>query len=125
MKLRCTTNSIRIRIRKSDMRQLAETGSITEAIAFPIGNSFTFTLRVNDDIDALTAQYQANDIAVHLPKSTAEQWINSNDISLEHHQTLHDGKTLHLLVEKDLPCLDRPEEDKSDTFEELDKGCHH
>jgi len=34
-----------------------------------------------------------------------------------------DGEALlHLLVEKDFPCKDRPDEDKSDTFTGLVNG---
>lgn len=119
MKFRCVHNSIRIRIRKSDMQQLADNGKITETISFPAGNTFGFSLSLNENIEVATAVYKDNFVQVLLPHSTAHTWIKSSEISLAHEQTLTNGETLHLLIEKDLPCLDRPEENKSDTFEEL------
>jgi len=89
MKLRCTENSIRIRIRKYEsMQQVAAT-------------------------------LLDNNLVVNLPKSAANEWINSNQVGIEVNKEIPNNESLHILIEKDFPCLDRENEDKSDTFWEL------
>jgi len=119
MKLRCTENSIRIRIRKSELDQLAKSKQIAEKIH--LGNQvvFTFTLDVNEFVEKVTAILLNNTLLVSLPKATANQWINSNQVSIEVKNEISDEHNLHILIEKDFPCLDRENEDKSDTFWEL------
>jgi len=119
MKLRCTTNSIRIRIRKSELQQLATDKRIEEKIQFGKGVSLTFALSVSGLTKEVTAHFVNNKLLVKLPKEVASQWINSNQVGIEVNQPLEDGDSLHVLIEKDFPCLDREEEDKSDTFWEL------
>jgi hypothetical protein len=60
-----------------------------------------------------------NDLVLTLPKKEALEWIITNKVGIESHINLSNDEQLHLLIEKDFPCLDRPEEDKSDTFWEL------
>jgi len=119
MKLRCTTNSIRIRIRKSELTQLAKEESISESIKFGEGVSLNFALSINNQTSKVLASFVNNNLEVKLPKSVASNWINSNEVSIEVHNPIENGDSLHILIEKDFPCLDREEEDKSDTFWEL------
>ncbi len=119
MKLRCVQNSIRLRIRKSDMEQLQAKGLIQESVSFPSGNGFGFALATDKTTEQVTANFENNQVQVFIPLQIANQWMDSNELSLEHEQNLPNGEILHILIEKDLPCLDRPEEDKSDTFQEL------
>ncbi len=119
MKLRCTENSIRIRIRKSELDQLTKTNRIAEEVHFGNQTVFTFVLHITDTIKAVEASYQANQMVVNLPMEAAERWMTTSQVSIEAHNVLEDEKSLHILVEKDFPCTDRAEEDKSDTFWEL------
>ena len=118
MKLRCTENSIRIRVRKSDLTQLEQQGEIVESIQFPAGNQFSFALKIDSNTQ-ITASFQNGLVSVSLPELIARNWIETNEVSLETEQPLEQGTNLHLLIEKDFPCKDRPDEDKSDTFQEL------
>ena len=119
MKLRCTENSIRIRIRKSELKELAEKGKIAEHVHFANTAVFTFSLNLMGGITGLSAMCLSNNIMVTLPKKQAMTWMNTNQVGLEANYELDEGQTLHILVEKDFPCLDRENEDKSDTFWEL------
>lgn len=125
MKLRTTHNSIRIRIRKSELSKLELESKVEEHITFPNGRVFTFSLNISDDIDALSANMVDDKIQLFIPVQEAKEWINSNQVGIENHLDLPNKTSsevscnLHLLIEKDFPCLDRPEEDKSDTFWEL------
>lgn len=118
MKLRCTENSIRLRLRKSDIEVLKTDSRVSEKIHFGPNNKFQFELTIAE-IVLPNALFEAGKIQVQLPKKQAEQWINSQEVGIEYTKLLDKHNSLHLLVEKDFPCKDRIDEDKSDTFQEL------
>lgn len=119
MKLRTTHNSIRIRLRKSEIQEIAEQGQVIESIRFPMGTLFQFALQIRESENIASAALEDNVLTVSLPAAQARNWINSNQVGIEERIAVPEGEELHLLIEKDFPCLDRPEEDKSDTFWEL------
>lgn len=119
MKLRCTTNSIRVRIRKSELNTLAEEGSIKEQVGFGHQVSFSFVLFIDHEAQEVHALLNQNTITIHLPTSLAQTWINSQQVSIQASQVLENEQYLDILVEKDFPCTDRENEDKNDTFWEL------
>jgi hypothetical protein len=115
MKLRLEGNSIRLRVRKSDLIKLQTEGIITESLVFPNSLNFDYALRTDSDAETLDAQLSAAAMTVSIPLNSAMDWLNSDAVGLEH--TLNSG--LFILIEKDFPCTDRPWEDTSDTFFEL------
>lgn len=119
MKLRTTKNSIRIRVRKSEIAALQKNGVVEESIQFSTQVVFKFALKISEDADQLAATLQNNYLVLTLPKKKVVQWFNTNQVEMETNIPLDHEERLHLLVEKDFPCLDRPNEDKSDTFWEL------
>ena len=119
MKLRCTENSIRIRIRKSELDQLATTKKVEEVVHFGNQVALTFSLTIKDSLEKVTATFLQNNLIVSLPRTVAHQWVNSNQVSIEVNNDISEEHSLHILIEKDFPCLDRENEDKSDTFWEL------
>ena len=118
MKLRCTENSIRLRLRKSDIEVLKTDKRVSEVIHFGLNTSFQFELCLAD-VPHPDALFEQGKIQVQLPKQKAEHWINSQEVGIEYTKILEEKNTLHLLIEKDFPCKDRTDEDKSDTFQEL------
>ena len=119
MKLRITHNSIRIRIRKSELEKLQQRNTIAESVAFPNDAAFNFVLRIDNSANHLNAKLKNSSLILTISPKEAEQWIGSNQVGIETNIPLDKNEQLHLLVEKDFPCLDRPEENKSDTFWEL------
>lgn len=119
MKIRTTHNSIRYRLRKSEIDTLKEKGVIVESVSFPNGLELKSELHISDLITSCEAGFDGNSIKISLPRDIATQWMKTNQVGIEEDLALPDGAQLHILVEKDFPCLDRPDEDKSDTFWEL------
>lgn len=119
MKLRTTHNSIRIRIRKSELATLQARKIIKETIGFPNNVFFTFALSIEKIDCDLVAKLENNYLQLSIAEAKAENWIKTNEVGIESHIKLPNNEQLHLLVEKDFPCLDRENEDKSDTFWEL------
>lgn len=118
MKLRCTANSIRLRVRKSDLETLQDQGEVSTSIHFAPGIKLEYVLRTGQ-VPTLQASYTARQIILVVPRDLALDWINSDKVSMEHQQTYGEEQYLDLLVEKDFPCRHTGETDLEDTFFEL------
>lgn len=112
MKLRCAENSLRLRVRKSDVEQLQKQGSVQEIVRFGVDQVLQYQLLISD-IKELSATFENGLILVQIPEKEAQRWINSEQVGLE-------GKgDLHILIEKDFPCRHTSTDDKEDTYYEL------
>jgi len=118
MKIRMISNSVRLRLRKSDLAELEQTRLIEDKVHFPGNHHFVFALSISED-DYIDASYNKERLLISIPNITAMNWINSPDVGIEKQIIINDVNTLHILIEKDFPCLDREEENKEDTFWEL------
>lgn len=124
MKLRIRGNSIRLRLKKSEVEAIGAGESVVEQTRFP-GGVLTYRLDVTDD-DAIAADFDRGELAIKLPRATAASWANTDEVSL-----LGSAGDLSILVEKDFQCLapghHRPDEDDEDTYPhpeaETGKGC--
>lgn len=119
MKIRCEQNSIRLRLRRSELVQLRAEKWLGTAVHFPDGKTFGWELMLDDTLKDMTATLHAGRVSITVPARTAAQWMDSGEIGMECFLPLGGGSALHILVEKDFPCKDRPGEDKSDFFTEL------
>ncbi len=118
MKLRCTNNSIRFRLRKSDIEVLKSNKIVQETVQFPGSDDLLFSICISENPD-MYASFINHEILVYIPSKMADEWINSDQVSLHNHITTIERKSLTILLEKDFPCLDRTEPDRDDTFWEL------
>jgi hypothetical protein len=118
MKLRLQSNSIRLRLKRSEVEQLARTGRVEEQIVFGAGSetSLTYVLETSTAVKDLTANLKAGRIIVQVPVETARRWATSNEVGLERVQPTGDEFGLHLLIEKDFACLNGTTEQNADTF---------
>ena len=97
---------------------LKKESKICESVNFGVSSLFSFTLAVAE-IDKIDVKYVHTAIFIILPQSSVDTWLNTNQVGIEETVKFKNGETLHLLVEKDFPCVDRENENKSDTFHEL------
>lgn len=118
MKLRTTHNSIRLRLRRSEVLTLEKEHILTEKVDFPNGSSLSYTLSHEVGETEINVSFQENDIRVMLPTNMAHEWAQSQEVGIATSLSLPSGETLSLLIEKDFPCKGRVE-DKADTFWEL------
>jgi hypothetical protein len=118
MKLRFEKDSLRYRLRKSEVEQLTHKGFVRESVNFP-GSTFVYELHVSDDVNDLTAQFNNNALIVNIPVSIATEWINTDEVGINHIMPVSETETIDITIEKDFPCKNNPDEDKSDTFGEL------
>jgi 3-methyladenine DNA glycosylase Mpg len=114
MKLRIRGNSLRLRLSRSEVTQLADSGRVEDAIAF--GPSKLTYVLTTSDVDHVGATYESNRIVVTLPKERAQKWTASDEVGIE------SKGELAILVEKDWSCLEpREGEDDGDAFPHPEK----
>jgi len=117
MKLRFENNSIRFRIRKSELVHLKQHGFVRDEVGFP-NAVLAYELRITD-IPEVTPEFADNKIVMHIPLIKANQWIDSDEVGIYRLIDIDSDEALDIIIEKDFPCKDRANEDKSDTFTEL------
>ena len=88
MKLRFEKNSIRFRVRKSDLELLNHQGFVQETVQFP-GTVFMFQLRVSGEGEP-AAEFSGNSIAANIPVGMATEWINTEEVGIYHVQHIND-----------------------------------
>jgi hypothetical protein len=126
MKLRLRENSIRLRLLQSEVRQLRETGNISERIIFGVNptETLTYSLRISGEAEKIFAQMTDNQIEIFLPIIITENWADTNEVGLYETQEMGDLGNLEIIVEKDFVCVDRPlDEDNKDAFPHPKMKC--
>jgi hypothetical protein len=117
MKIRIKGNSIRYRLVKSEVRQLAELGFVEEITEFS-NTSFIYRLESSITVSDLEVSFLGNTLTMFIPESEAKKWLDSNLITYK-----NNFEKLSLLLEKDFVCLDHTDEDQSDNYENPNKTC--
>ncbi len=116
MKLRIKGDSIRLRLTRSEVRELVDRGRVAESTHFPDGSVLGYELEADAAAAAIVARSTAGALVVTVPKAAVDGWARSADVALHAELPLGRG-ALQILVEKDFPCLtSRPDEDDSDAF---------
>jgi len=109
MKLRIKNNSIRFRLTKSDVSQLAEKGFLEDSISF--GNTaLTFAVKATIS-QTITTTFVNDEITLFLPQHMIFGLANTDKVGFE-----DKAGDLHVLVEKDFTCLENVAEDQSDNY---------
>ena len=118
MKLRIRGNSIRLRLKRGEVAHVAAGKSIVEEIHFP-GSVLTYRLDISETND-IEANFTGGNLEFSLPASKVLGWATTDAVSLTATQSLSNGATLTLLIEKDFACLEpghaRCHEDDADSF---------
>jgi len=116
MKLRIRGNSLRLRVTRSELTQIAEQGTADDSIQFAPGTEWRYGIEVKPGGE-VAVQFAANSLRVILPKARVAHWLDDSEVAIEAERSIGDGQTLRILVEKDYTCLaPRTGEDDSDLF---------
>ena len=128
MKLRIRGNSIRLRLGKSEVAQLAKDGRVEESIQFSAvpKSQLSYTLVTSPIEKEISAQLADYEIKIIVPEGMARGWANSEHIGLKHVQQIDPEISLAILIEKDFHSLEpRPDDDQSDSFKNPFEGVKH
>ncbi len=98
------------------MANFEKEGFLEERTEFPNGSVFYYVLQQSADAKTINADYSDNTITIQVPDHQSAQWTGTEIVGFDHDLVLPNGRTLHLLIEKDFECLDHSKEDQSDMY---------
>ena len=118
MKLRLQFNSIRLRLKRSEVEQFARTGRVEEKIISGSGDDerFHYVLEATDAVSSPQGTVTRSGIVVRVPIADVATWASTDQIGIEGEQSVNNQANLRILIEKDFACLDGTEEQNADTF---------
>jgi hypothetical protein len=117
MKLRVRDNSIRLRLTRTEVEKVAAEGLVKASVPFSAGVSFDYVLESSLACVEAVAHFSNGVLTICLPEERTRQWAASEEVSIAAQQSLDDGGSLAILVEKDFACLaPREGEDESDMY---------
>jgi hypothetical protein len=122
MKLRIKGNSLRLRLTKTEVGKLADTGYLEEQTLFA-GNKLVYALLSVDSGNELSATLDANKITMFVPHELIKDWPQNNVVGFNASMTVSENETLYLLLEKDFVCIEETMEDQSDHYGNPNKTC--
>jgi hypothetical protein len=100
MKLRIRGNSLRLRVSKTELAKIADTGKAEDSVRFSSEQSLRYGIEVRPT-GAVTATFAGAAILVTLPKARLDLWLRQSEVSVEGSQPIGGGKVLQILLEKD------------------------
>jgi hypothetical protein len=118
MKLRLQYNSIRLRLKRSEVEQFARLGRVEERIVLGSSHDATFhyTLEAASAVPSPEVVVTARSIIVRVPIRDAVRWASTDEVNIEDRQSVGGPATLRILIEKDFACMDGTEEQNADSF---------
>jgi hypothetical protein len=122
MKLRIKGNSLRMRLTKTEVGRLADTGYLEEETLFS-GNRLIYAVQRVDNGNELSATLDTNKITMFVPDELIKDWPQNNIVGFNSTITLSENDTLYLLLEKDFVCVNETTEDQNDHYQNPDKTC--
>ncbi len=116
MKIRINGNTLRLRLSKTDLKNLEVSGTVRQSIGFA-DSELVYSL-TQGDRSQIDATFMSNRIDVQVPKGILENWIATDEVGFD--STLHFANNdLYILVEKDFKCSIDRREDESDLFDPM------
>jgi hypothetical protein len=118
MKLRIKGNSLRLRVSRSELAQFQAEGRIEETIHFTAAPEATLTYALESALRSspVSVRYGSREVTVILSQDRARIWEAENEVGVYTTLDMGPAGSLEVVVEKDFACLDRSDEDNSDTF---------
>ena len=124
MKLRIMGDSIRLRVSRSELDRFLQGERIEDTIHFSSEPDAKLTYALeNAAFGASTrVHYSIGHITVLLSKDHVRTWSGTSQVGIYTSAEIGSENSLELVIEKDYACLDRSDEDKTDTFENPHAG---
>jgi hypothetical protein len=119
MKLRIHGNSIRFRITQSEMAALVDGVRLEDSVQFGPAQTeiLSYALEISPQCSEVRALYSQGVIQVVLPVNLARALAGTDQVGIEHVQSIAQGVALKIVLEKDFQCFHpRTGENESDNF---------
>jgi hypothetical protein len=124
MKLRFRNNTLRLRVNQREVETLSKGNALQERVAFPGANDLSYVLETSPEPGG-KASFREGIIRVSAPRTEVKNWAASNTSLGIYFDLPANGSVLKIAIEKDLECVDGPEEERDpDAFpREALKSC--
>ena len=114
MKLRLQGNSVRLRLTRSEVERLRETGTVEESVDFGGGETLAYRLHSRRAAGPMQAGFGQGTLTVSISIDAAKAWATSEEVGV-----YAQSGALAISIEKDFRCLTKPRDG-----EELDAYPH-
>jgi hypothetical protein len=122
VKLRIKGDSLRLRLTRGEVQQLADSGRVEEHVHITPERELVYRLQRAPQAATLGASFDNSVVEIQVPDAVAREWCASDLVTLEHVQA-HGEVCLRIVVEKDYACpTPRQDEDESDNFAHPNDG---
>jgi hypothetical protein len=105
MKLRLQGNSVRLRLTRSEVERLRDTGIVEESVNFCGGEVLVYRLHSRTEPGPVQAGFRQGTLTVSVPMDAAQAWAASKEVGV-----YAQSGALAISIEKDFRCLTRPRE---------------
>ncbi len=124
MKVRISGNSIRFRLKQSEVQTFGEQGILSEVTEFGTSadDTLVFTLSVSSS-NSFGISNSKNTIVIEVPEMRAKEWTQTGLVGFEQAIDTGKGKIIKILVEKDFKCLDGSDKENEDSFPNPNLHC--
>jgi hypothetical protein len=120
MKMRIHSNSLRLRLDRSEVARLGKGGRVEERLALSPSDGLVYAVEAASDAAALEVRWERGGITVRIPRAVARRWAGTEQVGIKGEQDAGGSSPLCILVEKDFPCLHHGEPgDAPERFGEL------
>ncbi|MEO8368763.1 MAG: hypothetical protein ABI806_06160 [Candidatus Solibacter sp.] len=107
MKLRLQGNSVRLRLKRSEVACLRDHGLVEEQVDFGGGEVLTYRLRTTEAPGPVRTEFGQGTIAVLVPSEAARAWADSDEVGV-----YAQSGAVSIAIEKDFRCLTRTDEEQ-------------
>ena len=110
MKLRFHSATLRLRLSRSEVALLRESGRVEEQITFAGGHGLSYAIELRPAPE-MAASFDGGRIEVAVPEELGRRWIDGNEAGIE-----NPGATPKILIEKDFQCVHGDAAEQADAF---------
>lgn len=110
MKIRMKGSTVRLRLRRSEIEQLAANGRVDETVNFA-GGELVYSLVLDDGVRTSSADFNGSEICVRLPKKQGLEWCQGTETTVS-----SAGVVPTVLIERDFVRSAVEEADDFDRF---------
>jgi hypothetical protein len=111
MKLRFRGNTLRLRVNQREVDTLAKGATLQERIVFPGANDLSYVLETKAEPGG-QASFHDGIIRVSASGADVKDWAASSTSLGIYFDLPTNGSVLKIAIEKDLECVDAPEEER-------------
>ena len=124
MKLRIKGDSLRLRVNRSELARLLKGERVEDTVHFSAAPDahLTYALQSAEQSTPVRIEWVPQTVIVLISKGQLRLWSNDAEVGIYSSIELGRGSSLEVVIEKDFACLDRSDDENTDTFANPNAG---